>query len=621
MKKNLLNLILLACTSFTAQAQIFSQDFGDASANAVDASAFATSSNPTKKMFTFISNYGNSKSSIVDGKLQFNKTANSTTHFVRNLDFAPNPKLIKVSFKFQCVDAVGDFSLNQATFMLGANFINDATLPSQADTHSKFGISMSGTDFKLNVVSNQPNTTTSQSSATFSGQQTLTFIANNSGAVQKYLAPDGSTETVADDTWDLWVGNTKVYNDIAAYGNSDIKHFRFSMLSAAATIATVKVLFDDIEIQNLYDMLAWDFSGQTGTLTGAANPIINQAGLENSTLIRGGGLVEGGFNNSYFSTVSPASPTKTDAITNGTFYSFTVKPKANYAASLTTLNSKVRRNTTGPKKIQWQYSTNGVTFIDLGTEVDLGTTSDGEVQAPINLTGIAALQNVSPSTTVTFRLLGWDAADGGGFAVGRITSNASGNSLFLEGTVQETALPVTLTSFKANKQNNAVRLNWTTASEENNSYFEILRAGDDQKFVGIGKIKGNGTVVESKSYSFIDQNPLAGTNYYQLSQTDADGKTKQIGTVQYVKFDFSNTSLTVLQTTNQQEVKALLNIDKAAKANVFVYNISGNSLYQGQFNLNSGVNEIVASVSLNRGMYILKVKTQSGEIWQTKFVK
>lgn len=251
----------------------------------------------------------------------------------------------------------------------------------------------------------------------------------------------------------------------------------------------------------------------------------------------------------------------------------------------------------------------------------MGTTSDGEVQAPIDLTGIAALQNVLPSTTVTFRLLGWDATDGGGFAIGRITSNASGNSLFLEGSVQETVLPVTLTSFKATKQSNSVRLNWTTASEEDNSYFEILRAGEDQKFISIGKINGNGTVTEAKSYSFTDHNPLAGANYYQLSQTDSDGKSRQIGTVQYVKFDFSTTSLAVLQTANQQEVKALLNIEKAGKANVLVYNISGNALYQGQFNLNSGLNEIVAPVSLNRGMYILKVKTQSGEIWQTKFVK
>lgn len=621
MKKNLLNLILMACTSFAAQAQIFSQNFGDATANAVDASAFATSSNPNKKLFTFISNYGNSKSSIVDGKLQFNKTANSTTHFVRNLDFAPNPKLIKVSFKFQCVDAVGDYNLNQATFILGANFLNDATQPSQADTHSKFGISMNGADFKLNVVSNQANTTTTQSSATFSGQQTITFIANNSGAAQKYVAPDASTETLANDTWDLWVGNTKVYNDIAAYGNADIKHFRFSMLSAATTIATVKAQFDDIEIQNLYDMLAWDFSGQTGTLTGGASPSINQSGIESSILTRGTGLAEGSFNNSYFSTVSPASPTKADAIANSTFYSFTVKAKANYTASLTTLNSKIRRNTTGPKKIQWQYSTNGTTFTDLGTEVDLGTTSDGEVQAPIDLTGITALQNVLSSTTVTFRLLGWDAADGGGFAVGRITNSAAGNSLFLEGSVQETILPVTLTSFKASKQNNGVRLNWTTASEEDNSYFEILRAGEDQKFVSIGKIKGNGTVSEAKSYSFIDHTPLAGANYYQLSQIDADGKSKQIGTIQHVKFDLYNATLTVLQTGNQKEVKALLNIEKASKAKVLLYNISGNALYQGQFNFNNGINEIVAPVSLNRGMYVLKVKTQSGETWQAKFIK
>jgi len=621
MKKNLLNLIVLAlCTSLTAQAQIFSQDFGDATTNAVDASAYATSANPNKRMFTLITNFGNSKSSIVDGKLQFNKTASSTTHFVRNFDFAPVPKLVKASFKFQCIDAVGDYSLNQATFMFGANFTNDVTLPTQADTHSKFGISMNGADFKLNVVGNQANTTTTQSSATFSGQQTLTFIANNSGATQKYMAPDGSTESLADDTWDLWVGNTKVYNDIAAYGNADIKNFRFSMLSASATINTVKVQFDDIEIQNLYDLLAWDFSGQTGTLTGNATPTINHAGLENSVLSRGLGLGEANFNNSYFSTVSIASATKADAITNSTFYYFTVKAKANYTSSLTTLNTKVRRNTTGPKKIQWQYSTNGTTFIDLGTEVDLGTTSDGEVQAPIDLSGIAALQNVVPSVTVTFRLLGWDASVGGGFAVGRITNSAAGNSLFLEGTVQETVLPVALTSFKATKQNNAVGLNWITASEDNNSYFEILRAGNDKKFVSIGKVNGNGTTNQINTYNFTDNSPLVGANYYQLSQTDLDGKSKQIGITQHVQFGFSNASLVVLQ-TNNQEVKALLNMERAEKANVLVYNISGNALYQKQFSFNSGLNEISAPVDLNRGVYILKVKTQSGDVWQTKFMK
>ena len=83
--------------------------------------------------------------------------------------------------------------------------------------------------------------------------------------------------------------------------------------------------------------------------------------------------------------------------------------------------------------------------------------------------------------------------------------------------------PVEMTDFSANKKENKVILNWTTASELNNDYFQLERSIDGQDFPIIGNVQGNGNTNEQTNYSFIDHNPAEGTNYYLIKQMDYDG--------------------------------------------------------------------------------------------------
>jgi hypothetical protein len=83
-----------------------------------------------------------------------------------------------------------------------------------------------------------------------------------------------------------------------------------------------------------------------------------------------------------------------------------------------------------------------------------------------------------------------------------------------------TALPVVLTLFNANKDENKIVLDWTTACEINNDRFEIERSADGTDFTVIGSVKGNGTKMSKTNYSFDDQNPLPGIAYYRLHQFD-----------------------------------------------------------------------------------------------------
>ncbi|RKY94024.1 MAG: hypothetical protein DRQ13_08740 [Ignavibacteriae bacterium] len=107
-------------------------------------------------------------------------------------------------------------------------------------------------------------------------------------------------------------------------------------------------------------------------------------------------------------------------------------------------------------------------------------------------------------------------------------------------------IPVELTSFTTSvlQNENAVKLKWETATETNNSGFEIQRTSrlpspyqgkgvptsrDGRGWEKIGFIPGFGTTTEPKLYSFIDdlsrlrENVTTGTYKYRLKQIDFDG--------------------------------------------------------------------------------------------------
>lgn len=86
-------------------------------------------------------------------------------------------------------------------------------------------------------------------------------------------------------------------------------------------------------------------------------------------------------------------------------------------------------------------------------------------------------------------------------------------------------LPVELTSFTATAAAGKVNLVWTTATEINNSGFEIERSYDGESYYAVGFVKGNGTTTEPKSYSFTDNIEVNGTEqiFYRLKQVDYNG--------------------------------------------------------------------------------------------------
>ena len=110
-------------------------------------------------------------------------------------------------------------------------------------------------------------------------------------------------------------------------------------------------------------------------------------------------------------------------------------------------------------------------------------------------------------------------------------------------------LPVEILSFDAKRKDNSVQLEWATASESNNDYFEIERSTNYFKWNAIGRMAGQG---QSTSYQFYEwedeaasefvnkEDPANQTIYYRLKQVDFNGKFSY-SDVRSVRFEITET--------------------------------------------------------------------------------
>ncbi|OUJ75953.1 T9SS type A sorting domain-containing protein [Hymenobacter crusticola] len=117
----------------------------------------------------------------------------------------------------------------------------------------------------------------------------------------------------------------------------------------------------------------------------------------------------------------------------------------------------------------------------------------------------------------------------GGIAAGTVANSYRVNrnsitsfSPFSVSSRPDMPLPVELSAFSARRLGTAVVCRWTTASEKNSAKFIIERSADGRDFQAIGTVAAAGTSTAMHTYSFTDQQPLAGVAYYRLRQVDED---------------------------------------------------------------------------------------------------
>jgi|GEM_PF-156850 len=184
-------------------------------------------------------------------------------------------------------------------------------------------------------------------------------------------------------------------------------------------------------------------------------------------------------------------------------------------------------------------------------------------------------------------------------------------------------LPVKLIHFKALKKADGIELNWTTVSEINNDFFEPERSADGKTFVPLGTVKGAGNTSVSTRYSFYDNKPLSGINYYRLKQTDYNGTASYSfpTSVNYnLTADMKN-SLVVYPNPASAEFEILMSKPPINTAvTILIYDLQGKK--QGERLIKTGELLKYNVGYLNAGIYQVEVRDSSGNILgATKLIK
>lgn len=237
-------LLLLVFTFFTQNVwgQLFEQNFSSSST----LSDYVNSSSPDNGQFNAISTSGSGATwSINSNKLRVAWTATNAFAATRTTNFLPTaPTSLMIRFDLQISNnstaVTGAFY-----FSIGDGYSTANSAPTNASTHSRFAINTTTTSGQFQIRKNEGG---NSNSSNLSGNQTITWVINNSGATLSYKAPDGTIETVANDTWDIWAGTTKIFNDIAALTSSKtLNNFKiYSNTQATVTADIDNILIDPI---------------------------------------------------------------------------------------------------------------------------------------------------------------------------------------------------------------------------------------------------------------------------------------------------------------------------------------------------------------------------------------
>jgi hypothetical protein len=180
-------------------------------------------------------------------------------------------------------------------------------------------------------------------------------------------------------------------------------------------------------------------------------------------------------------------------------------------------------------------------------------------------------------------------------------------------------VPVTLTKFDVQNVNKQNSLTWSTSQESNSSYYSIERSNNGTNFTTIGKVAAAGNSTTARLYSYTDNNPMAGINYYRLKMVDLDNSVKysEIKSVKNTSF----TSLSIYPNPVANSMKLSITSEKADMGTITISNIAGQTVYSSQVKVEAGKTLIPINVNtLSSGTYVVKVQL-STEVFTEKFTK
>ncbi|MFZ7105332.1 MAG: beta strand repeat-containing protein, partial [Bacteroidota bacterium] len=232
-------LLFSSLLSSESYAQVFSQDFN----SSTTVSTYVNATTPSTGQFNAITAGSGSSVSASSNNLAFTRGSGACS-FSRSTSFSPVSSAIVYKFDLRVSGTPSTNATTPATWRVGTGFGTGNSDENDNNTFARMSIDFRGTsNFRFNDVSNNATSSNYSVGTTY----TITWVLNNSGSTRTYISPSGTSESVANNRIDFWVGTTRVWNDVNGEDTGDpLEDLKFYYGSSTGTIT-----MDNINIQEL----------------------------------------------------------------------------------------------------------------------------------------------------------------------------------------------------------------------------------------------------------------------------------------------------------------------------------------------------------------------------------
>jgi hypothetical protein len=189
-----------------------------------------------------------------------------------------------------------------------------------------------------------------------------------------------------------------------------------------------------------------------------------------------------------------------------------------------------------------------------------------------------------------------------------VTSNAQSSAATRFRIVfrQSGVLPVTFNNIKAySKDNKQVNVDWSVSNESGIIEYNVERSVDGRTFNQIGSVKAKNVT----DYSFTDQNPVAGVNFYRVKSAGVNGEAKYTSIAKVSLGDKNSYVQVYPNPATGGNINLQLNNLKQGIYTINVMNAVGQIVFSSQVNHAGGSSSQLISINgiISKGVYQLNV--------------
>lgn len=165
------------------------------------------------------------------------------------------------------------------------------------------------------------------------------------------------------------------------------------------------------------------------------------------------------------------------------------------------------------------------------------------------------------------------------------------------------SLPIRTIELKGSIEQELVKLEWSTDSNEDIDYFDVQKSFDGKNYFSIGIIKYKSDSKVSNVYSTTDNELPASVNYYRVVQFQKSGEYK---ISQAIYLEQNTYHISISPNPFETEIRLSITPIPTDKIKIKVVDISGKIVYETEEEYKQ---EIVFDKSMNEGVYFIHVIT------------